>query len=92
MVEPTESEDQAELDRFCDALISIRQEIKKIETGVFDKQNNPLKVCSCSRGIGSWGLEDTRADQPTHLASSPLSDGAAYEGSGHQRRLESTIS
>lgn len=43
MIEPTESEDKAELDRFCDALISIGEEIKKIENNVFDKKDNPLK-------------------------------------------------
>ena len=43
MIEPTESEDKQELDRFCDALISIRQEIKSIEDGKFDKLDNPLK-------------------------------------------------
>ena len=43
MIEPTESEDKAELDRFCDALLSIRQEIRDIEEGKMDKKNNPLK-------------------------------------------------
>jgi glycine dehydrogenase len=43
MIEPTESESQAELDRFCDALIAIRQEIREIEQGKLDKQDNPLK-------------------------------------------------
>lgn len=43
MIEPTESEDIGELDRFCDALISIRQEIENVKNGVWDKQNNPLK-------------------------------------------------
>ena len=43
MIEPTESEDKAELDRFCDALLSIRQEIRDIENGVSDKTDNPLK-------------------------------------------------
>ncbi|MEN9597788.1 MAG: hypothetical protein RL596_99 [Bacteroidota bacterium] len=43
MIEPTESEDKAELDRFCDAMISIYEEIKAIETGKADKQDNPLK-------------------------------------------------
>jgi glycine dehydrogenase len=43
MIEPTESEDKAELDRFCDALIAIHGEIKDIETGKADKLNNPLK-------------------------------------------------
>jgi glycine dehydrogenase len=43
MVEPTESESKDELDRFCDALISIREEIKLIEDGVMDQNDNPLK-------------------------------------------------
>ncbi len=43
MIEPTESEDKAELDRFCDALLSIRKEIKSIEDGSADKANNVLK-------------------------------------------------
>ncbi|RYD55106.1 MAG: glycine dehydrogenase (aminomethyl-transferring) [Sphingobacteriales bacterium] len=43
MIEPTESEDKAELDRFCDALLSIRAEIRAIEEGKADKVDNPLK-------------------------------------------------
>ncbi|CAE7900999.1 gcvP, partial [Symbiodinium microadriaticum] len=43
MVEPTESEDKAELDRFCDAMISIRKEIAKIESGEWPADDNPLK-------------------------------------------------
>ncbi|MBD2730334.1 aminomethyl-transferring glycine dehydrogenase [Nostoc sp. FACHB-892] len=43
MVEPTESESKQELDRFCDALISIRQEIAEIESGKVDTQDNVLK-------------------------------------------------
>lgn len=43
MIEPTESEDKEELDRFCDAMISIRREIKEIENGHADKENNLLK-------------------------------------------------
>ena len=43
MVEPTESESKAELDRFCDAMIAIRQEIAAIEGGQMDRANNPLK-------------------------------------------------
>jgi glycine dehydrogenase len=43
MVEPTESENKAELDRFCDAMISIRNEIKEIEAGKFDKVDNVIK-------------------------------------------------
>jgi glycine dehydrogenase len=43
MIEPTESESKAELDRFCDAMIRIREEIRAIEQGKMDRQNNPLK-------------------------------------------------
>ena len=43
MIEPTESESKAELDRFCDAMIHIREEIRAIEQGKMDRQNNPLK-------------------------------------------------
>jgi glycine dehydrogenase len=43
MIEPTESESKVELDRFCDALISIKQEILDVENGNADKDNNVLK-------------------------------------------------
>jgi glycine dehydrogenase len=43
MVEPTESESKAEIDRFCDAMIAIRQEIAAIATGRLDRKDNPLK-------------------------------------------------
>ncbi len=43
MVEPTESESKAELDRFCDAMILIREEIRAIEEGRMDRDDNPLK-------------------------------------------------
>ena len=43
MIEPTESEDKAELDRFCDAMIAIYQEIQDIVAGKMDKVDNPLK-------------------------------------------------
>ena len=43
MIEPTESESRAELERFCDALISIREEIAEIETGTADPVDNVLK-------------------------------------------------
>ena len=43
MIEPTESEDKGELDRFCDAMISIRNEIREIENGTVDKKENVLK-------------------------------------------------
>ncbi|MCP5525536.1 MAG: aminomethyl-transferring glycine dehydrogenase [Verrucomicrobiales bacterium] len=43
MVEPTESESRAELDRFCDAMLAIRAEIAAVETGAMDHRDNPLK-------------------------------------------------
>ena len=43
MIEPTESEAKAELDRFCDALVSIRAEIQQVELGLLDHEDNPLK-------------------------------------------------
>ena len=43
MIEPTESEDKPELDRFCDALLSIRDEIRAVEEGRADAKDNPLK-------------------------------------------------
>lgn len=43
MIEPTESEDKAELDRFCDSLLSIRREIAAVEEGKADKKDNVLK-------------------------------------------------
>ena len=43
MIEPTESESKQELDRFIDAMIQIRQEISRVESGELDAENNPLK-------------------------------------------------
>jgi glycine dehydrogenase len=43
MIEPTESESKAELDRLCDALIAIRAEIRAVEEGRLDRHDNPLK-------------------------------------------------
>jgi glycine dehydrogenase len=43
MVEPTESEPKEELDRFCEALIAIRNEVREIEAGTLDRDDNPLK-------------------------------------------------
>jgi len=43
MVEPTESETKAELDRFCDAMLAIHAEISQVEAGELDRENNPLK-------------------------------------------------
>jgi glycine dehydrogenase len=44
MIEPTESEPKREIDRFCDAMASIRDEISKIESGEWSPKHNPLKM------------------------------------------------
>jgi glycine dehydrogenase len=51
MIEPTESESRAELDRFCDAMISIREEIRRIEQGEWDRQQNPLKLAPHTQAV-----------------------------------------
>merc|ERR1712046_510505 len=59
MVEPTESESKAELDRFCNAMISIREEIKEIEDGKHSQENNVLKNAphTASKVMGSeWNM------------------------------------
>ena len=56
MIEPTESESKAELDRFCDALIAIRQEIREIEEGRMDREDNPLRNAphTIDSTVGDW--------------------------------------
>ena len=56
MVEPTESESMAELDRFCDAMLDIRAEIAAIENGQMDAENNPLKRAphTVEDLVGDW--------------------------------------
>ena len=44
MIEPTESESREEIDRFCDAMLAIRKEIESIESGAWDRENNPLRM------------------------------------------------
>ena len=77
MIEPTESEDKAELDRFCDSLLSIRRELSMIEEGAMDKKDNVLKnaphtmlrICSdewkkpYSRELAAFPLEAVRLNK-----------------------------
>jgi glycine dehydrogenase len=62
MVEPTESESKTELDRFCDAMISIHSELQLIKNGQFDKLDNPLKNAphTAVEVIGDWQHAYTR--------------------------------
>jgi len=70
MVEPTESESQIELDRFIDAMIQIRDEIRAIEEGKLDREDNPLKNAPHTATMVS-GSEWTHA-YPRELAAFPL--------------------
>ena len=56
MIEPTESEPKAELDRFCDAMLAIREEARAIEEGRIDRDNNPLKNAphTVEDLVGDW--------------------------------------
>ena len=62
MVEPTESEPKAELDRFCDAMLSIRAEAQDIIDGKIDAENNPLKNAphTVADLVGDWNRPYTR--------------------------------
>ncbi|PQA54107.1 aminomethyl-transferring glycine dehydrogenase [Siphonobacter curvatus] len=63
MVEPTESESKAELDRFCDAMIAIRNEIAEVEAGEADKSVNVLKMAPHTQSVvlvDSWNRPYTR--------------------------------
>lgn len=56
MIEPTESESKEELDRFCNAMIQIRAEIRAVEDGSLDKDDNPLKNAphTAAELVGEW--------------------------------------
>ena len=63
MVEPTESESKAELDRFIEAMISIRDEIRQIESGALPADNNPLKLAPHTQAdvmASAWDRPYTR--------------------------------
>ena len=71
MIEPTESESMAELDRFCDAMISIRKEIAEIECGKWDQADNPLKNAPHTMeviGANDWPHAYTREQAAWPLA------------------------
>ncbi|MEU2794046.1 aminomethyl-transferring glycine dehydrogenase [Streptomyces sp. NPDC007100] len=64
MIEPTESEDLHELDRFCDAMIAIRAEIDKVGSGEWDKDDNPLRNAPHTAAAlsGEWPHPYTREE------------------------------
>ena len=65
MIEPTESESLSELDRFCDAMIAIREEIQAIENGKWSQEDNPLKFAPHTAEVvtaSEWGHGYTREE------------------------------
>lgn len=71
MIEPTESEDKGELDRFCDALLAIRNEIRAIEEGKQDRKDNPLKHAPHTQFVvtsSAWTRSYTREEAAFPLA------------------------
>ncbi|GII03402.1 aminomethyl-transferring glycine dehydrogenase [Planobispora takensis] len=72
MIEPTESEDLAELDRFCDAMIAIREEIAKVASGAYDKTDNPLRNAPHTADClvaDEWGHAYSRTEAAYPVAS-----------------------
>ena len=64
MIEPTESEDLAELDRFCNAMIAIRDEITRVGSGELDRDDNPLRGAphTAASIAGEWSHPYSRED------------------------------
>ena len=77
MVEPTESESKGELDRFCDAMISIREEVAKIERGEWPRDNNPLKHAPHTAGCVTGGTWDRPYSRETAAFPAPWLRGAS---------------
>lgn len=70
MIEPTESESLAELDRFCDAMIAIRSEIRDIEEGRLDRHDNPLM--NAPHTVGEVTADEWKHGYSRKLAAFPL--------------------
>ncbi|MCW5593597.1 MAG: aminomethyl-transferring glycine dehydrogenase, partial [Burkholderiales bacterium] len=70
MVEPTESESKAELDRFCEAMIAIREEIRAVEEGRLDREDNPLK--NAPHTAAAVLADDWKHKYPRELAAYPV--------------------
>jgi glycine dehydrogenase len=64
MIEPTESETKAEIDRFCEAMLAIREEARAIEDGRMDRENNPLKNAphTVRDLVGEWNRPYSREE------------------------------
>jgi glycine dehydrogenase len=69
MIEPTESEPKAELDRFCDAMISIRAEVREVDSGTLDRADNPLR--NAPHTIGAVSADTWSHPYPRSRAAFP---------------------
>ena len=76
MIEPTESESKAEIDRFADAMIAIKTEIDAVQNGVLDAENNPLKNAPHTAAVvtGEWERPYSR-----ELAAFPVKELGAHK-------------
>ncbi|WP_461521210.1 aminomethyl-transferring glycine dehydrogenase [Porticoccus sp.] len=70
MIEPTESESREELDRFCDAMLQIREEIAAVERGDYPLEDNPL--CHAPHTADTVAADDWHRSYPRELAAYPL--------------------
>ena len=90
MIEPTESESKAELDRFCDAMIAIRHEIADIAAGRLHRDDNPLKNAPHTARGSDGRCMDARLPARTRRLSAALGGGgeilAAGEAGGQRLR------
>ena len=80
MIEPTESENLTELDRFCEAMISIRAEISRVEAGEWPRQDNPLRNAPHTQG-------QVTADEWSHPYGRQV---AAYPAGQHRGPIYAT--
>ena len=90
MVEPTESEDLAELDRFCDAMIAIREEIRAVERGEWPVDESPLRHAPAPgrrRRRSTSGTARTRASRPRSRRAVDPARQVLAAGEPHRRRL-----
>ncbi len=77
MIEPTESEDKRELDRFCDAMIAIREEVRRIELGIDDREDNALKHAPHTVGVVTADIWER--PYPRELAAFPTTHTRDYK-------------
>ena len=80
MVEPTESETKAELDRFCDAMIAIRAEIEEVASGRWDVEDSPLRNAPHTAGRSS------RVGAALRASMAVFPSGSRRGNTGHRSR------